>query len=147
MNERGAISILGLGAGLSLVGSIWWVFGIGKAMLLHDRLQETADAVTFAASTVHARGMNILATINLVMLILVAIFVTLGLILDVIRLILISLAVCVATVFGAPVCGPMIPPVQTAQTITSNIRDRYEDVMKPTLRALGYAETAVAIVT
>jgi hypothetical protein len=143
---RGAISIIGLAAGCFLVGSMWWTVGIGRAVMLHDKLQETADAMAAAGSTVHARGMNLISTINLVMLALVAIFIIMSIILDIIRAGLIAVIACASTVYGAPVCGPFVEPAREAESTASNIRDGYRRVMEPTLTALAYVQTSVAVV-
>ena len=50
-----------------LVGALWYLAGIGDAILYRERLQEAADAMAFSDAALHARGMNLLVLINLIM--------------------------------------------------------------------------------
>ncbi len=144
-DERGATTVVGLATGCFMAGSMFSMIGITQAMLKHDALQEAADAMGAAGSTIHARGMNIVGTINLIMLALVAIYIIMCIVADVLRLATIAVIACAATIFGAPICGPMIGPAQTATRVANNIKRAYEAVMRPTLIALSYAQTGVAM--
>lgn len=72
-DNRGAVMLIGLFMACFLVGSMWFMKGIGDAIVFKDRMQEGADHVVFSSAAVHARGMNLIAVINLVMYILVVI--------------------------------------------------------------------------
>lgn len=66
-DQRGAIMVLGVFMCACLTGMLWYVIGIGDAVVYRERLQEGADAVAFSAATLHARGMNLIVLINLLM--------------------------------------------------------------------------------
>ena len=66
-DERGAIMVLGVFMCACMAGILWYVIGIGDAIVYRERLQEGADAVAFSAATLHARGMNLLVLLNLLM--------------------------------------------------------------------------------
>jgi hypothetical protein len=66
-DDRGAVVVMTLFATTFLVGLIWYLVGVGDALVFHERLQDGADAVAFAPSVLHARGMNLIALVNLVM--------------------------------------------------------------------------------
>jgi hypothetical protein len=66
-DQRGAIMVLGVFMCACLTGMLWYLIGIGDAVLYRERLQEGADAVAFSAATLHARGMNLIVLINLLM--------------------------------------------------------------------------------
>ncbi|HET9955595.1 MAG TPA: hypothetical protein VFQ61_13870 [Polyangiaceae bacterium] len=66
-DERGAILVLGIFMASAMVGILWYVAGIGDALLLRERLQESADAAAFSAAVLHARGMNLIVLLNLLM--------------------------------------------------------------------------------
>jgi hypothetical protein len=66
-DERGAIMVLGIFMCTTLVGALWYIAGIGDAIVYRERLQEGADAIAFSAAALHARGMNLLVLINLIM--------------------------------------------------------------------------------
>ncbi len=63
--------IIGLFASLWLIGCLWFLIGIGNALIYREHAQQTADAIAFSSAATHARGMNFIAAINLMM---VAIF-------------------------------------------------------------------------
>ena len=74
-DEDGAIIVTGLFACAFLIGALWYLLGIGDAILFKERMQDGADAVAFAPSVIHARGMNIIALLNLTMAAVLAVFV------------------------------------------------------------------------
>ena len=66
-NEQGAILVLGVFMCACMAGALWYVIGIGDAIMYRERLQEGADAVAFSAATLDARGMNLIVLLNLLM--------------------------------------------------------------------------------
>src|SRR5690606_31062614 len=65
--RRGAIMVCGTFMACFLVGAIWYAFGVGSSILYRERVQDAADAVVFAGAVYHARGMNIIVTLNILM--------------------------------------------------------------------------------
>ena len=61
-DNRGAVMLIGLFMATFLIGSMWFMKGLGDAMVFKDRMQEGADHAVFSASAVNARGMNLIAT-------------------------------------------------------------------------------------
>lgn len=74
-DQRGAVMVVGVFMAAFLVGSLWYIIGIGDAILYRERMQDGADAVAFAAAVYHARGMNIIAMINIIMAAILAVLV------------------------------------------------------------------------
>ncbi len=74
--EDGAITVVGLFMACFLTGAVWYVVGIASAVLYRERVQDAADAVAFAGAVYHARGMNIIATLNILMSALLGLLVT-----------------------------------------------------------------------
>jgi hypothetical protein len=66
-SEQGAILVLGIFMCACMAGALWYVIGIGDAIIYRERLQEGADAVAFSAATLDARGMNLIVLLNLLM--------------------------------------------------------------------------------
>jgi len=66
-DERGAVMVMGIFMCSCLVGALWYLAGIGDAILYRERMQEAADAVAFSDAALHARGMNLLVLVNLIM--------------------------------------------------------------------------------
>ena len=77
-DERGAIMVMGLFMATMLIGAMWYMKGVGDAVVFRDHMQESADHVVFSSAAVHARGMNLIAVINIVMYVLVVIHVVLA---------------------------------------------------------------------
>ena len=66
-SEGGAILVVGVFMCACMAGALWYVIGIGDAIVYRERLQEGADAVAFSAATLDARGMNLIVLLNLLM--------------------------------------------------------------------------------
>jgi len=66
-DDRGVIMVAGVFFSLLLIGLCWFIFGIGNAIAYRENLQNAADSAAFAAAVYDARGMNLLAMINIIM--------------------------------------------------------------------------------
>lgn len=66
-DDRGVIMVIGVFFTLFLIGCTWFIFGIGGAIAYRENLQNAADSAAFAAAVYDARGMNLLALINIIM--------------------------------------------------------------------------------
>ena len=91
-DERGAIMVMGIFMCACLVGILWYLAGIGDAIVFRERLQEGADATAFTAAVLHARGMNLLVMINLIMACILAVRVALRVAYIVLQALAIALA-------------------------------------------------------
>jgi hypothetical protein len=91
-DERGAIMVMGIFMCACLVGILWYLAGIGDAIVFRERLQEGADATAFTAAVLHARGMNLLVMINLIMACILAVRVALRVAYIVLQVLAIALA-------------------------------------------------------
>jgi len=131
-DQRGAIMVMGLFMATMLIGGMWYMKGIGDAIVFRDRMQESADHVVFSSAAVHARGMNLISIINIVMYVLTIIHVVLA-------VLKYAAIACAATIAGAPVCAPIASGLKTAQTIYDNTAIR---IGLPALSGVG---TVVAI--
>lgn len=67
--------VVGVFMAAFLVGSLWYIIGIGDAVLYRERMQDGADAAAYAAAVYHARGMNMIAMLNIIMAAILAILV------------------------------------------------------------------------
>jgi len=72
---NGAIMVMGVFMACSLIAAMWYVMGVGDAILWRDRSQEAADAVAYTSAAVHARGMNFISAMNIVMLVITALYI------------------------------------------------------------------------
>lgn len=66
-DSHGAIMVMALFMAVVAAGGLYYLMGIGDAILMRERMQDAADASAFSGAIVHARGMNILALFNIMM--------------------------------------------------------------------------------
>ncbi len=74
-NEQGAVMIMGLAMILGLIAFMWFLLGIGETLAFRDHMQDAADSAAFTQSAVSALGMNLIVLINMILLLMVAIYV------------------------------------------------------------------------
>lgn len=101
-DTRGAILVLGVVFGMVLFGALWNLASVGDAIIWRERAQDAADATAFHSATFHARGMNMIVMVNLIMAVIMAVFIVWKITLA--ALTLATAALCVTSVF-APVLG------------------------------------------
>lgn len=70
--------VLGLFLALATVAALWSIIGIGNALVEHEISQEAADSAAFTNAVVHARGMNLIAFINIVMMVMTMLYLALS---------------------------------------------------------------------
>ncbi len=73
-DSRGAIMVLGIFFACMMVGWMWMLVGLGDAMIWRDRSQEAADSMSYTSAAVQAQGMNLISFVNILMLILTAVY-------------------------------------------------------------------------
>jgi hypothetical protein len=112
-DQRGAIMLMGLFMACFLVGVLWYIIGIGNAIVFRDTMQEAADHSAFTAAVLHAKGMNFIAACNLILFAMAALHILFGIIFDVLLFVCIASAAkavgdtakAAPTVIGAVVVG------------------------------------------
>jgi len=73
-DRRGAIMVLGVFFACMMIGWMWMVVGLGDSIIWRDRSQEAADATTYASAAVQAQAMNLISFVNILMLIMAALY-------------------------------------------------------------------------
>lgn len=129
--KRGAIMVVSVFVCFFLIGILWYLLGIGQAMIFRDHMQDAADATTFSAAVVHARCMNMIAAINLIMMALVAVHLILAVANAVLTVV--QMAMCALACFLNPVCDGDAVLVETAHSIM----DIYDDALEIALPVLS----------
>jgi hypothetical protein len=115
----GAIMVLGLFMAFFLVGALYFIIGIGNTILFRERMQDAADAAAFSAAVMDARGMNLIALINIIMAAALAILVALR----AIQLLCIA-GIAIAGALAWPTAGASlaaIPPLSELESTVSDI--------------------------
>ena len=146
-DTRGAIMVVAVFMAVFLVGALWYIVGLADAMIYRERIQEGADAVAFSAAVVHARGMNIIAMMNLIMAAVMAVLVALKLAQLVLAIIAAVAAVILAASLGT--CAPCAAVIAACGTGIAEIQDVINSVKQPifnTLKALSTAQKGVAAI-
>ncbi len=144
-DEGGAIMVVGVFMAIVMGAAIFYVIGTGEAIIYRERVQDGADAVAFTAASIHARGMNIIVLLNMIMLALVTVLVALKTI-QLVNNIVLPLAIA-----GCPWTGIacVYIPIGTAiRSVLAATIPVYENaIMRPALFALSTAQTGIAIGT
>lgn len=144
-DRSGAIAVMATFQCAFVVGMIWYVIGAGDSVLYRQAMQDGADTVAYAATVYHARGMNLIAFLNIIMAAILAVLIIMKVI-QVLNYIAVGVsAVMCAIPFTAAVGCPinsftdgLISPIQDAVDTTQNI-------VNNVLPVLHTAETAIAI--
>jgi len=145
-DRRGAAMVVGVFMAAFLVGALWYIIGFGDAVLYRQRMQDGADAVAYAAAVYHARGMNIIAMINIIMAAILAVLVALK-ICQMLLIItnVISCAIC-ALPFGAGAWAcPICTAASNAQQPLQKVIDAVQKFVDATLPVLSKTQHAVAV--
>jgi hypothetical protein len=127
-DQRGAVMVIGLCMSCFLIGSLWFIIGIGDAIVFRDGMQEATDHATFTSAVLHAKGMNFISACNLFILALVMVHIIMGLIHDIL------LAICIISL--GTTCA--------AFTAWRKVYTTYGKIFKPIAGALHYAELAAS---
>lgn len=138
-DRRGAVLLIAVFMSAFLVGALWYVIGIGDAAIYRQYLQDGADATAFGSAVYHARGMNIIALINLVMAAVLMVLVAFKI--GQVLLAAANIASCLIGAFLNPVCDI----TTAAQAPYANLVMRVEQIVDKILRVLYQTSNAVAI--
>ncbi len=138
-DQRGAVLMIAVFMAAFLVGALWYIIGIGDAAVYRQYMQDGADATAFGAAVYHARGMNILALINLIMAAVLAVLVAFKI--AQILLLIANIASCIAGAIFNPVCDLTTAAEEPFATLV----DKVETAVDKILRALHAVSNGVAI--
>lgn len=123
-DDRGAIMIIAVFFAAFAVSMLYLAIGIGETVLFREHLQDAADSAALSAAITHARIMNVLVLINMVMAVLLAILVTLKLI-EGVAYVGMAIAAGLAWLTGGSSLAA-IPPLQTLQSTMETIYNEVE---------------------
>jgi hypothetical protein len=150
-DRRGFILIVACVMGALLVGALWYVASVGDAIVFRERMQDAADATAFEDAVWHARGMNAVAMLNIVMALVLAVLVALRVVeLLCAAYLALTVIVCVAAgffpIFGVA-CAPLkafAGTVQSALDRVVNLDNKIAPKIMEVLLTLNKAEEVVA---
>jgi hypothetical protein len=129
--------------GLLLVGTLYYVLGVGDALLYRRTMQDGADAGAFAASVVAAKGMNLHALLNVVMAVTAGILLVIRSVEILLEIVLAILRGLAASIVLAPKALPLIAALTPAEAAVEKIGDAVEQFVRVAHDALDAAHHAV----
>lgn len=142
--DDGAIMVFGVFFAVLIVGMLYYFIGTAATIYYRERLQDAADASALASAIVHARGMNTLALINMIMAAILAILVALRL---VEALILVAQAILLALAWLGGATASVAASLEVLRQQIVNIRESADPVVKNALKGLHIAGNVVKYVT
>jgi hypothetical protein len=144
-DNRGVIMVVGVMFTFLWIGLAWAIFGIGNAIAYRENLQNAADAAAFAGAVYDARGMNMLASINIVMAVVLAVLIVAHII-QAIALIAFGADCwsCIPDLF----CGygwASCPGDCSGQSDANSVVEDVDTVVHDVLPILHYLEVGIAV--
>jgi hypothetical protein len=125
--------VLGVFMAVFLTAALYYVIGLGEAIAQREQMQDAADAAAFSAAAVHARGMNVLALINMVMAALLAVLIALKLVETLTTIALVAISVMS---FLEPGLAGFIPALSSLRVEVHDAGEVWQTQMNVALRAL-----------
>lgn len=142
--QRGAAMVFGIFFAVFLLAMLWYVSGLSDTLLYRQHLQDAADSAAFSAAVVHARGMNLLALINMTMAAVLSVLVGLRLA-ETLGLVAIGICAGLAWVTGGSTLAA-VPPLTRAVKQVHDVADKVEKALPSLLSPLHAAGKAVSVV-
>ena len=134
-DQRGAIMVIGVFMAMLVVGFLYYIVGIGNTIIYRERIQDAADAIAFSGAVVHARGMNLIAMINIVLLVLMTVYMALK---------LVHQAVFAAMIICGIFLCPLLPALEAAERVLDNmVRGFSRGILQPALQLGHTAQEAI----
>lgn len=144
-DERGAIMLVALAFAVFGVAMLYYAIGIGETILLREHLQDAADGGALTVAVVHARSMNFIVLLNIIMAALIAILVAFKLV-ETLALIGIIVAAALAWLTGGSSLS-VIPPLKGVVSEMRSLYDNCKDPIFTSLEVLHDTAGVVATVT
>lgn len=128
--------VIGVFMAMLVTGFLYYIVGVGNTIIFRERMQDAADAVAFSGAVMHARGMNLVALINIVLAILTAIWMAMKIVQYAIYA---AIIVC-----GLGACIPLVPALEAADRFVDSAINAYtQAVLQPALSLGHSAEAAI----
>lgn len=135
--------VLGLFMALFLIGTLYYVLGVGDAILYRRIMQDGADAGAYAASVIGAKGMNLHALLNVVMAVTAGILLVIRSVEVLLELVLGVLYGLTATIVLAVKAAALIGVLTPVESAVERVGDAVEQFVRVAHDALDVAHHAV----
>lgn len=141
--EQGSMMLMALFMALLMVGTLYYILGIGDAVLYRRVMQDAADSGAYAASVVAAKGMNLHVLLNVVMAVTAGVLLVIRSVEVLLEIILGVLHALAASIILAPKAVPLIGVFTPAESAVEGIGDSVEQFVRVAHDALDTAHRAV----
>ncbi|MFA9412788.1 MAG: hypothetical protein ACERK0_16105, partial [Deltaproteobacteria bacterium] len=139
----GAMMLLSLFMALFLIATVYYVLGVGDAVIYRRIMQDGADAGAHAASVMGAKGMNLHALLNVAMAITAGILLVIRSVEVLLEIVLAVLYGLAATLILAPKAVPLIAVLTPVESTVERVGDTVEQFVRVAHDALDAAHHAV----
>ncbi|MEO6420277.1 MAG: hypothetical protein ABIP39_12750 [Polyangiaceae bacterium] len=145
-SQEGAVMIMGVFMALALIGVMWFLLGIGASVVFREKMQEGADSGVFSSAAVHARSMNFIVAINLVMFALAAFWVVLCITYTAMVIVSIYTWIVgiVSCILGCEALGAAENVEQVKERV-GQLKDQYRTFLSAALPSLSAVQSGVAM--
>jgi len=138
-DDRGAVMVIGVFMAMLVTGFLYYIIGIGNTIIYRERMQDAADAVAFGAAVTYAKGMNLVALINQIMALLVAIW----MVFRIVQSIIMAAKIFCSTI-AVLFCGGAVPAIEAADRFVDAAFNLYTNtIMQPGLTLGNRAQQAI----
>lgn len=145
-DESGAVMVIAIFMSACLVGCIWYMYGLGEAMVYRQQLRAASDATAFEAAVMHAVGMNTISMINIAMAIVLSFLVFLQLVFTVLIVITIIAALLLLIPGVDLLDASVMPPLVSADQRMFSVIQKVQDPVFGTLTVLNVSAGVEAVV-
>ncbi|MEM7138198.1 MAG: hypothetical protein AAF500_16580 [Myxococcota bacterium] len=142
-DRRGSVLTLSLFMALFAVGAMYYIVGVGDAILYRRALQDASDAGAFSAAVVAAKGMNLHVLLNIVMAVTAGILLVIRSVEVLLEIVLGILNGLVATIVFSIKATALIAALTPVEQTVERIGDGVEQFVKVAHDALDVAHEAV----
>ncbi len=140
---RGAMMLMSLFMALLLIGALYYILGVGDAVIYRRIMQDGADAGAHAASVMGAKGMNLHVLLNVVMAVTTGILLVIRSVEVMLEIILGILYGLTATVVLAAKASALIAVVSPVESTVERVGDAIEQFVRTAHDALDVAHKTV----
>jgi hypothetical protein len=135
--------LMSLFMALFLIGTLYYVLGVGDAVIYRRIMQDGADAGAHAASVMGAKGMNLHALLNVVMAITAGILLVVRSVEVLLEVILAVLYALAASIIFAPKAVPLIGALTPVESTVERVGDTVEQFVRVAHDALNAAHHVI----
>jgi hypothetical protein len=136
LDDSGAVMVIGVFMAMLVTGFLYYIIGIGNTIIYRERMQDAADAIAFSGAVTYARGLNLIALINIILTLLMVIYISMRIVQSALFFMIL---VC-----GLGACPPLVPALEAAERMLDRLIDLYSNgVLQP---ALSLGHTAQGII-